>query len=390
MTIALVLPNLPKYSESFFTNKIKLLQEAGFKIIVMVVGAASEKPKLNYPVFYQPILAASGPLRWLRSVWIMFASAITQPSRTVKLIQEAQKCGYSLFGGWRLVVVLSNFLKIKADWVHFSYGTMAVERALIGRVIGAKVAVSFRGFDISIAPVSNPDLYKKVWPYVDKVHCISTDLLMEAKKKGLPKNIPVQVIYPAIDVNRFLVPNRKQNEVPHILTVARLHWKKGLEYTLEALAILKARNIKFIYTIIGEGEERERLVFAAHQLGIAENVHFIGKVAHDEVPAWMQKCDYYLQYSIQEGFCNAVLEAQASGMLCIVSDAEGLPENVLHEKTGWVVPKRNPKALAEKTAQVFSLSPEKKSKICANAVERVSKEFNLEKQKEAFTEFYTT
>ena len=57
MTIALVLPNLPKYSESFLIGKINLLQEAGFKIIVLVVGAANEKAKLSYPVYYQPILA---------------------------------------------------------------------------------------------------------------------------------------------------------------------------------------------------------------------------------------------------------------------------------------------------------------------------------------------
>ena len=57
----------------------------------------------------------------------------------------------------------------------------------------------------------------------------------------------------------------------------------------------------------------------------------------------------YLQYSIQEGFCNAVLEAQALGLLTIVSDAEGLPENVIHGETGWVVPKRKPKFFAQKT-----------------------------------------
>ncbi|MBK7870836.1 MAG: glycosyltransferase family 4 protein [Saprospiraceae bacterium] len=56
---------------------------------------------------------------------------------------------------------------------------------------------------------------------------------------------------------------------------------------------------------------------------------------------YYEKADIYLQYSIQEGFCNAVLEAQAMGLLCIVSDAEGLPENILHGQTGWVVPKGN-------------------------------------------------
>ena len=78
-----------------------------------------------------------------------------------------------------------------------------------------------------------------------------------------------------------------------------------------------------------------------------EKVSFKGKLAHMEVKKAMEQADIYLQYSLQEGFCNAVLEAQAMGLLCIVSDAEGLPENVLHGQTGWVVPKRQPALLKQ-------------------------------------------
>ena len=41
-----------------------------------------------------------------------------------------------------------------------------------------------------------------------------------------------------------------------------------------------------------------------------------------------------------------VLEAQVMGLLSIVSDANGLPENIIHNYTGWVVPKMAPKLLA--------------------------------------------
>ena len=62
----------------------------------------------------------------------------------------------------------------------------------------------------------------------------------------------------------------------------------------------------------------------------------------------MEWADIYIQPSIQEGFCNSVLEAQAMGLLVIVSDAEGLHENVINNVTGWVVKKRNPILLSEK------------------------------------------
>src|SRR5690606_11562827 len=173
------------------------------------------------------------------------------------------------------------------------------------------------------------------------------------------------------------------------MTTGRLHWKKGFVETMEALAILKSEGLDFTYKIIGEGIDYERIAFAAYQLGLKDNVAFLGKLPHAEVKKELESATIYLQYSIQEGFCNAVLEAQAMGKLCIVSDAEGLSENVLHEKTGWVVPKYSPEALAKTIQEVISLSQEQKEYISQNAQRRLKEEFNIEKQQKKFIAFYT-
>ena len=76
-------------------------------------------------------------------------------------------------------------------------------------------------------------------------------------------------------------------------------------------------------------------------------------------------------------------------MLCIVSDAEGLSENVLHEKTGWVVPKRQPQLLAEQILSTITMDQELLDKIRVTAVQRVTNNFNLEKQKIEFEQFYS-
>ena len=197
------------------------------------------------------------------------------------------------------------------------------------------------------------------------------------------------VISPAIDTD-FFKPNCQQgvSDVLQIVTVARLHWKKGLEYTLEALALLKKQNQSFIYTIIGEGDQYERLVFAAHQLGITDEVKFLGKLTPQEVKTQLNWSDIYLQYSIQEGFCNAVLEAQSMGLLCIVSNADGLDENVLNNVSGWVIPKRNPKALADKIIEVKALASSDQETIRKSAMLRVRDSFTLKNQRRLFKSFY--
>ncbi len=121
---------------------------------------------------------------------------------------------------------------------------------------------------------------------------------------------------------------------------------------------------------------------------IREHVRFAGKVAHDQIKSYYEQADLYLQYSISEGFCNAVLEAQAMGLLCIVSDADGLPENVLHGETGWVVPKRKPELLAQCIREALHTSTERLLEIRQAAQRRVREEFNLEKQRREFWAFY--
>jgi colanic acid/amylovoran biosynthesis glycosyltransferase len=353
----------------------------------MVVGV-SEKKEIGVPVYYQPILASTGAMRWIYTFWLILKSLIKAPIRVSKLFSVTQRIGYTTWKQWRMVAVLSNFLPLKnVNWVHFAYGTMAVERAFVGEVLGARISMSLRGYDISIAPILRPKMYNQVWPFVSKVHSISNDLLVEAKKHGMPENLPNEIIHPAINTERFKTEIRNfQRGTLKILTVGRLHWKKGLEYTLEALAIL---NIDFVYTIIGEGEDRERLLFTAHQLGILDKVHFVGKQNQIQVFDAMKKNDMYLQYSVQEGFCNAVLEAQAAGMLCIVSDAEGLGENIEDNETGWIVPKRNSNLLSMKINKVNSVSIKEKKEISKNAQRRVNRLFDIKSQNRQFQDFFS-
>jgi colanic acid/amylovoran biosynthesis glycosyltransferase len=76
------------------------------------------------------------------------------------------------------------------------------------------------------------------------------------------------------------------------------------------------------------------------------------------------------------------------GLICIVSDAEGLSENVIDQETGFVVPKRNPELLAQKISEVVSLPKDELLNMSQNAQKRVKENFILELQQRKFIEFY--
>jgi colanic acid/amylovoran biosynthesis glycosyltransferase len=389
MKVGLVLPGTPTYSETFFCSKIGGLRTTGAEVIVF---AGKKDPHFQLaPVLVGPRLHKNILLRIPFILFGVIRLLVTCPKASAQFYSLEKKAGR----GFRTIVenlyLNSHILSQKLDWLHFGFATTALRRENVAKAIGARMAVSLRGYDISLYPLKHKGCYELLWQNADKVHVISNDLKIAARKHGMPKEMAVEKVTPAIDVELFAATDHKGSTghlTVKILTVARLHWKKGLEYTLEALAILKKKGVVFAYTIIGEGSEYERLAFAAYQLGLQECVRFAGSMPHKEVKQQMEQADIYLQYSLQEGFCNSVLEAQAMGLLCIVSDAEGLPENVLHEQTGWVVPKRRPDLLADQIKTVLNLPTDIQKTMRQKAITRVREEFNLGKQLEAFVRFY--
>ena len=164
-----------------------------------------------------------------------------------------------------------------------------------------------------------------------------------------------------------------------------MHWIKGLEYTIQALAKLKDTN--FNYTIIGSGEEYDRILLAINHLILPIEVKILSHVPHSGLINFYKKADFYLQYSLEEGFCNSVLEAQSMGLLTIVSDASGLKENVIHGKTGWVVPKREPNLLA-KRLDIICMDFSKLNIIRSVGQARARNNFDIKIQNDQFNIFF--
>lgn len=387
MTIGIILSKPPGYSETFFNSKIKGLKENGYRI-VLFTGPTQEKyggcTHIKSPKVYK---------YFLLQVFKMFLVGfqLLPHLKAVRYYFKLERAhGSSLKRVLEKTYLNSELLKFKGDWLHYGFATLALDRELVAKAVGAKMGVSFRGFDVVVYPVKNPGCYQVLWKYVDKIHTISDYLLRLAKDHGLPENISYEKITPAVDINSFqpIPDNFSPSTKLVFISTARLHWIKGLVHTIEALSILKNKGFDFTYKIIGEGEEYERIAFAAFQLGLKNEVEFLGKLSHENVKIELESATIYLQYSIQEGFCNAVLEAQAMGKLCIVSNAGGLTENVQHEETGWVVPKYSPHLLAEQIRKVLLMDDELKMKISRNAIARVKGEFNIKKQTKEFIEFF--
>ena len=388
MKIGLIFTSFPSTSETFLLSKINGLKKSGYKVILFGRGELSD---YHDELILHPKLGNNFFIRLVQVFTSLSKLLIKNPLKSIKYLKLEKKDGVGPIESFKNLYINSHLISTNLDWIHFCFCSTVIRRENVAKAIGAKMSISLRGYDISIYPLKNRDCYSGVWNKLDKVHSISNSLLSTAVRLGLNLKIPTMIINPAIDVNHFSLEktnDKKFKNTLKFLTVSRLHWKKGLEYTLEALSILKINGYNFNYDIIGDGPELERLKFARNQLKLNENVNFIGYLEHKKIKDFYRKSDIYLQYSIQEGFCNSLLEAQSMELICIGSNAEGLNENILNSKTGYIVEKRNPFKLYQQIKYVLNQKDEDLDKMRKNAKLHVLRNFDIKNQSQYFVSFF--
>lgn len=164
-----------------------------------------------------------------------------------------------------------------------------------------------------------------------------------------------------------------------VLTVARLSFFKGHRVMLQALRILKERNINIQWTVIGNGEEEIPLKQLTKSYEIEDMVTFQGEVRGVELLKEYSSCDVFCLPSINrmESFGIVLLEAMRAGRPCISTNAKGSGTNwvVQDEITGVVVPASDAQSLAE-ALEDAARNPEKWQRYGKAGRLRFMNEFN--------------
>jgi teichuronic acid biosynthesis glycosyltransferase TuaC len=132
------------------------------------------------------------------------------------------------------------------------------------------------------------------------------------------------------------------------LFVGHLTDLKGISDLVEAIAANAAQSPSAPYlAIVGDGPLRETLESRVTELGLGDSVRFAGKVAHDDVGAWMGACDVLVLPSHSEGLPTVVCEAMVAGRAVVATRVGGTPELVEPGVTGQLVPPSDIAALSD-------------------------------------------
>ena len=122
---------------------------------------------------------------------------------------------------------------------------------------------------------------------------------------------------------------------PRVVFTGRLHPQKNLGMLLDAWPAV-ARESGASLILVGDGEERDRLASRAEALGVADRVHFAGKV--DDPAEHLRAADAFALPSVAEGMSNSLLEAMATGLPCLASAIGGNTDLLDRGEAGLLLP----------------------------------------------------
>lgn len=396
--VALVVSRFPRGSETFVASKFAGLLERGWD----VHAVCAESDERDWKAF--PVLGRSGIRSRVHRTWPdrpRWMAAALVPAALLRCLAYRPRLTWRyLAKGWRRfgpgilrhLYLDAELVRLAPALVHFEFGALAVGRTHLRDLLGCRILISFRGYDLNFAGADDPDYYDEVWRAADALHLLGEHLWRVALRRGCPPEKRHELIPPAIDTEFFRPADATaataRAEGPlRILSVGRLEWKKGYEDAMLAVRRLLDRGVACTHRIAGAGDYGEALAFARHQLGLEGVVEFVGALPASAVRDEMGQADVFLHAAVSEGFCNAVVEAQAMGVPVVCTDAGGLPANVADGESGFVVPRRDPGALADRLSSL-ARDPALRRRMGEAGRRRALARFRLEDQLDAFERLY--
>ncbi|EEZ9696354.1 TPA: colanic acid biosynthesis glycosyltransferase WcaL [Escherichia coli] len=391
MKVGFFLLKFPLSSETFVLNQITAFIDMGFE--VEIVALQKGDTQNTHAAWTKYNLAA-------RTHWLQdeptgkVAKLRHRASQTLRGIHRKntwQALNLKRYGAESRNLILSAICGQVATPFHSDvfiahFGPAGVTAAKLRElgVIRGKIATIFHGIDISSREVLNhytPE-YQQLFRRGDLMLPISDLWAGRLQKMGCPRE-KIAVSRMGVDMTRFSPRPVKAPATPlEIISVARLTEKKGLHVAIEACRQLKKQGVAFRYRILGIGPWERRLRTLIEQYQLEDVVEMPGFKPSHEVKAMLDDADVFLLPSVtgadgdMEGIPVALMEAMAVGIPVVSTLHSGIPELVEADKSGWLVPENDARALAQRLAAFSQLDTDELAPVVKRAREKVEHDFN--------------
>jgi colanic acid/amylovoran biosynthesis glycosyltransferase len=400
MRIAFLINEFPTLSETFILSQITGLIDRGHQVDVYcdrlgdtnTIHAEVEQYQLLDRTYAIPAIPENFIGRILKAFYLLIYNFFKAP-KTLFKAANFFKYNYWTYGDpacflqpIHLVIPWLNKSSDRYDIILCHYGRNGLKAALLKDigVIQGKIVVVFHGYDISsYIEIHGKNIYDSLLNQADLIQPISQH--WQKKLVSLGCNLDkIQVHRMGIDCNKFQYQLRKANpSIFYLVSIARLVEKKGLQYSIQAVAKLIPHHPNLQYQIVGDGLLKEELQQLIEQLNVSNNIKLLGWKTQQEIFTIMKDADILLAPSVtsQDGNCEGIpmclMEAMAKGLPVISTYHSGIPELIEDGVSGYLLPEREIDDLASKIEHLI-LNPDLRQKMGQAGRKKIETEYNIE------------
>lgn len=349
----------PSFTQTFCYREVAEVERQGLAPWIYAIRRPDGEPPQDFPAglagrvrYLPPEGELSEEFRWLKR-----CDRLPQPLRDEEArlkggrdkarVQEAGWLGGSmkLAGIGQVHTHFAGIAARTAYWLHRHY----------------RIPFSFTAHANDVFCPPDPDLSLTLEDLVREARFVVavSDFGADDLRRRFPQAAgKIFRVYNGIDVDSFPVAVPERNG-PRIVAVGRYIEKKGFDDLIAACASLRDRGVEFDCQIVGEGPLQEDLAARIEQASLRGKVTLTGPKSLKEVAALLGTARTFALPCVVEadgGMDNlptVIAEAMASGLPVVSTTLAGVPEMVVHEKTGLLVPPRTPEKLADALARML-------------------------------------
>jgi glycosyltransferase involved in cell wall biosynthesis len=365
--VAYVMSQFPKISETFVLYEMLEVERLGAAVEVFPLRRGPRGPRHPEAASYEERAHFIPAFSW-QAVTALLRRAARDPAGCLRVYREVlwgTRRSRKFFLGALLyfpkcVAMAERMQALGVDHIHAHFASHpALAALIIHRLTGIPYSFTAHGSDLH---VDRRMLDAKVdsAAFVVAVSSYNRELICETCGDGAREK--VVVIHCGADPSIFTAGNGHRDESQdhagerkiRIVCVASFEEVKGHTYLLHACRLLLDRGVEPQCDLVGGGPLLGRMRDEARRLGIERHVTFHGPLPRDRVGRIVSAADVAVLASYptpsgrREGIPVALMEAMMSGLPVVASGLSGIPELVLHERTGFLVPPGDPWTLAER------------------------------------------
>ncbi len=405
MKIAVIVEAFPALSQTFILNQITGLIDRGHEVDIyaefaddkQTIHADVEQYQLLKRTFYQPRVPQHKIQRFFKGLQLFWRYCFRDPLLLLEAINPFKYHQHAI--SLRILYAVIPFVNNRRtyDIIQCHFGLLGRKGMLLRQVgaINGKLLTAFHGVDISQnLQLLGHDVYNDLFSEGDLFMPACDHWRRRLVELGCnPEQIVVHRM--GIDIHMFsFTPRSHPIEGPvRLITVARLTEKKGIEYSIRAVANAIAFCPNLHFTIVGDGVLRPALAALIQQLNLTSVVELVGLKNRNEIIALLNQSHLFLHPSItadntdQEASPVAIQEAMAMGLPVISTFHGGIPELVEDGVSGFLVPERDVEALTEKLIYLLQ-HPERWAEMGLAGRLRIEQQHDINQLNDRLVELY--